>query len=69
MIERGNLLFALKEERPFLRKAKHVLFVKKLWNTIGLGNLLFAVMKITSAQLLSALSKHLIHVSLVKVRT
>ena len=33
------------------------------------GNLLFAVMKITSASPLSALSKHLIHISLVTART
>ena len=26
MIDRGNLLFALKEKRPILRKSKHVLF-------------------------------------------
>ena len=69
MIERGNMLLAFKEERSILRKSKHVLFVKKLWNTIERWNLLFAVMKITNAQLLSAQSKHLIHVSLVKVRT
>ena len=30
MIERWNLLFALKEERSILRKSKHVLFVKKM---------------------------------------
>ena len=30
MIERGNLLFALKEERTILSKSKHILFVKKL---------------------------------------
>ena len=30
MIERGDPLFALKEERPVLRKSKHVLLVKKL---------------------------------------
>ena len=30
MIERGDPLFALKGERPVLRKSKHVLFVKKL---------------------------------------
>ena len=69
MIERRNLLFALKEERTILRKSKHALFVKKLWDTIERWNLLFAVMKITSAQMLSALSKRLTHVSLVKVRT
>ena len=54
---------------PVLRKSKHVLLVKKLGNMIERGNPLSAVMKITSNQLLSALSKHLIHVSLVKVRT
>ena len=30
MIERGDPLFAHKEERTVLRKSKHVLFVKKL---------------------------------------
>ena len=69
MIERGNPLFALKEEHPVHRKSKHVHFVKKLWNIIERWNPLSAVMKITSTQLLSALSKRLIHVSLVKVRT
>ena len=29
-----KLLFALKEEGFFLRKSKHVLFVKKLWDTL-----------------------------------
>ena len=43
MIEHGNLLFALKEERLVLRKSKHILFVKKLWNTIERRNPLFAL--------------------------
>ena len=34
MIERRNLLFALKEERTALRKSTHVLFLKKLWDPI-----------------------------------
>ena len=51
MIERWDLLFALNEERlNILKKSKHVLFVKKLWHTIERGNLLFAVMQITSSQ-------------------
>ena len=46
MIERGNPLFALKEEqenRPVPRRSKHVLFMKKLWNMIERRNPLFAV--------------------------
>ena len=51
MIENWDRLFALNEERLYiLKKSKHVLFVKKLWHTIERGNLLFAVMQITSAQ-------------------
>ena len=41
----GNLFCALKEERTILRKLKHVLFVKKLWNPIERGNPLFAFKK------------------------
>ena len=57
MIERGDPLFALKEDRPVLRTSKHVLFVKMLKITIERTDPLFA------------LSKRLIHVSLVKIRT
>ena len=42
MIERGDPLFALKEERPVLGKSKHVLLVKKLKITIEWGDPLFA---------------------------
>ena len=42
MIERWNLLFALKEERPTLRTSRHVLFVKKLWDTIEREKPVFA---------------------------
>ena len=57
MIERGDPLFALKEERPVLKKSKHVSLVtartsiwKKKQITIERGNPLFAVMQITSNQ-------------------
>ena len=69
MIDRGDPLFALEQEHPVLRRSKHVLLVKKLWSMIERWNPLFAVIKITSNQLLFALSKRLTHVSLVNVRT
>ena len=57
MIERRDPLFALKEERPVLKKPKHVSLVtartsiqKKKQITIERGDPLFAVMQIMSAQ-------------------
>ena len=38
MIERGNSLFALKQEHPVHKKSKHVLFVKNLGNMIERWN-------------------------------
>ena len=65
MIERRNPLFAFKEEQekhPVLRRSKHVLVVKKMWNMIERWNPLFAVTQVTSKE-------HPKHVSLMTART
>ena len=68
VIERRNLLFALKEECTILRKSNHILFVKKLWDTIE-QETCFCRDENHERPMFSALSEHLTHVSLVKVRT